>query len=155
MKLRISNRERIRSVTPDSINRMIDREIENNIRKYTYQGSYEIGERIGELEREWDIERVLQIGASSASFVGIGLSFRNRNWLIVPAVITSFLVMQALKGWAPPIPILRRFGFRTKQEIECEIFAMKHLRGDFTEFEKVAKRDADIAIKEAMATVNT
>jgi hypothetical protein len=154
MKLQLSNKEKIRSVTDPSVNRKIDREIEESIRRYTYQGSQEISQRIDELEKEWDVERVLQIGASSAALVGIGLSFQNRKWIIFPSVILSFLIMQALKGWAPPIPILRRLGFRTKQEIECELFAMKHLRGDFTEFEKAGKRDAELTIKEAMIAVS-
>jgi hypothetical protein len=154
MKLQLSNKDKIRSVTSNVINRRIDREIERNIRKYTYQGSEEISQRIEELKMEWDVERVLQIGAASAAFIGIGLSFQNRKWIVFPSLVLSFLVMQALKGWAPPIPILRRLGFRTKQEIECELFAMKHLRGDFIQFEKGGKRDADITIKEAMIAVN-
>jgi hypothetical protein len=154
MRLQLSSREKIRSVTLPAVNRRIDREIEENIRRYTYQGSEEISQRIRELEMEWDVERVLQMGAASMALVGLGLSFRNRNWIIYPAAILSFLVMQALKGWAPPIPILRRLGFRTKQEIECELFAMKHLRGDFTEFEKAGKRNADFTIKEAMIAVD-
>jgi hypothetical protein len=150
MKFQLSNKERIRAVTDPAVNRSIDRAIEENIRKYTYQGSKEISQRIEELEKEWDVERVLQIGAASAALLGIGFSFNNRKWFILPTLALSFLVINSLKGWAPPIPLLRRLGFRTKQEIDSEIFAMKHLRGDFTEFEKAGKRDAELTIKEAM-----
>jgi hypothetical protein len=41
------------------------------------------------------------------------------------------LLQHAVQGWCPPIPILRRLGFRTADEINRERYALKALRGDF------------------------
>jgi hypothetical protein len=31
---------------------------------------------------------------------------------ILPALVTAFLFQHAVQGWCPPVPILRRLGFR-------------------------------------------
>lgn len=153
MKLHLTNKERIRSVTNPRINARIDKKIEENIRKYAYQGEYEISQRIKELEEEWDIERVLQLNSASLATAGIFLSFKNKNWLFFSGTILSFMILQAINGYSPLIPLLRTAGIRTKQEIECEIFAMKFLKGDFNYIASERKRDADTAIKETLVAV--
>ena len=155
MKLRLTNKESIRSVTDPNINALIDKKIEENIRRYTYAGNYEISQRIDELENEWDIERVLQLNIVSAAIFGITFSLKNKKWLFLSATVLTFLIFHAVKGWSPPVLILRKMGLRSRQEIECELYAMKILRGDFTEFQPRGKRNADIAIKEAMIAVDT
>jgi hypothetical protein len=55
------------------------------------------------------------------------------KWLILPIIASTFLLQYAIQGWCPPIYLLRRFGFRTRQEINLEIYALKALRGDFDE----------------------
>jgi hypothetical protein len=47
----------------------------------------------------------------------------------------GFLIQQALRGDCPPYQLLRRLGFRTRQEIERERYALKALRGDFDRIE--------------------
>jgi hypothetical protein len=44
---------------------------------------------------------------------------------------TAFLFQHAVQGWCPPVPILRRLGYRTAREIDDERAALKALRGDF------------------------
>jgi hypothetical protein len=84
------------------------------------------------LEREWDIERVLQLMASSFSLTGIFLSgVRDKRWIVLPAVVLSFLFLHAVQGWCPPVPVLRRLGVRTREEIDRERHALKVLVGDF------------------------
>jgi len=39
--------------------------------------------------------------------------------------VTAFLLQHAIQGWCPPIPILRRFGFRTADEINRERYALR------------------------------
>jgi len=56
---------------------------------------------------------------------------RSRCWLIVPAVVTSFLPQHAVQGWCPPLPVFRGLGLRTRREINREKYALKALRGDF------------------------
>jgi hypothetical protein len=55
----------------------------------------------------------------------------DKRWLTLPALVTAFLFQHAVQGWCPPLPILRRLGFRTSREIETERYALKALRGDF------------------------
>jgi hypothetical protein len=42
----------------------------------------------------------------------------DRRWLTLPALVTAFLFQHVIQGWCPPVPILRRLGFRTAHEIE-------------------------------------
>lgn len=92
-----------------------------------------IDSRLRELDREWDIERVLEINASLLTLTSVVLGrFVNRKWLYLSMGVTGFLAQHALQGWCPPLPILRRLGIRTCQEIEQERYALKMIRGDTT-----------------------
>lgn len=153
MKLHLPSRDKLRASSDPHINWEIDRKIEENIRKYTYQGSYEISERIKELEQEWDITRILQLNAATMALAGIGLSLRNRGWLLLSGTVLAALAYFSIKGWGFSVNLFRKMGYRTRQEIDCELHAMKFLRGDFTEFQAPGRRDADLAIKEAMIAV--
>ena len=127
-----SDMERVRANTPAEINWRIDRQIEDSVRRYASEPKAVILRRIWELEREWDIERVLQLMASSFSLTGIFLSgVRDKRWIVLPAVVLSFLFLHAVQGWCPPVPVLRRLGVRTREEIDRERYALKVLVGDF------------------------
>lgn len=91
-----------------------------------------IGQRLKELDREWDLERALEANASVLAFTGtlLGASV-DRRWLALPMGVTAFLFQHAIQGWCPPLPILRRLGIRTSSEIAAERYALKALRGDF------------------------
>lgn len=85
-------------------------------------------DRIGELDREWDIERVLEVNASSLALTGLVLGATvDKKWLTLPAVVLPFLLQHALQGWCPPLPLLRRLGLRTQGEIDREKYALKEL----------------------------
>lgn len=49
----------------------------------------------------------------------------DRRWLALLAVVTAFLFQHAVQGCCPPLPILRRLGFRTAEEIGQEGCALK------------------------------
>lgn len=124
--------DHVRDHTRRSINAMIDRETEANIRHWSGQSRDAIDARITELEHEWDIERFLEMTASSLAFSGViaGLAGR-RKALLLPAIVLPFLFQHAIHGWCPPLPIFRSFGIRTRKEIDREKYALKVLRGDF------------------------
>ena len=61
----------------------------------------------------------------------LGLSLRSSRWLLLSGLVPAFLLQHAVQGWCPPIAVLRRFGFRTRGEIDAERTALKALRGDF------------------------
>ena len=93
-----------------------------------------IEERLGELDREWDIERVLEVNGSVLAGAGIALGARgSRWWLLLPGAGVSFCLQHALQGWCPPLPLFRRLGLRTQREIDDERTALKALRGDFAD----------------------
>jgi hypothetical protein len=118
--------ERVRANTAREVNDTIDSRIEENIQFYKNRGADSIPQRLYELEREWDIERVLEMMASSISLTGLVLGgTKNRRWFILPTVVLSFLLVHAVQGWCPPLPILRRLGFRTREEIDRERYALK------------------------------
>lgn len=124
--------ERVRENTSIEKNRKIDAEMLDNIRSYSNSTSEEISARIRKLDKEWDIERVLEINMSTLSIIGILLAvFVNIYWLILPSIVLLFFIQHALQGWCPPIPIFRYYKKRTRPEIDREKYALKALRGDF------------------------
>ena len=149
----MANADRVRANTAEEINRRIDREIEIRVREYSQQTENEITRRINELEREWDIERLLETNASALAFTGLVLGMtRNRKWLIVPSVVLPFLLQHAIQGWCPPVPIFRRLGVRTRDEINREKYALKALRGDFEEIDSMRRpEEAEDALEAVKA----
>jgi hypothetical protein len=124
--------DRVRANTVPEVNQRIDEQIERNIRHYSGQTKEEIYRRIRELDQEWDFERVLETMASSVSLTGVVLgSLVDRRWYLLPTAVLSFLLLHAIQGWCPPLPMLRGLGIRTREEIARERYALKALAGDF------------------------
>ena len=120
-----------RSSSPEQ-NQKIDQEIKENLKSYTGSDYEVIDERISELDKEWDIERTLQLNAATLAITGTVLGLMvDKRWLAMPIIVTGFFVQHAIQGWCPPLPIFRKLGFRTRAEIDKEKFALKAVRGDF------------------------
>jgi hypothetical protein len=110
------------------------------VARFATASQFEIDQRLAELDREWDIERTIEANASTIALAGLGLgALVDRRFYALPVVVASFLLMHALQGWCPPVPLLRRLGFRTQPEIGEERYALKALRGDFDGPPTVAK----------------
>jgi hypothetical protein len=123
--------ERVLVNTSDEINQRIARETNRRVNFYA-SNPIGIERRLRELDEEWDIERVLEANAASVAFAGTMLAATvHKRWLMLPVLVTGFLFQHAIQGWCPPVPILRRLGYRTPREIETERIALKALRGDF------------------------
>jgi hypothetical protein len=147
--------DRVRSHTSPEINHSIDRNMEKNVSQYATLGGAEITRRIEELDREWDIERWLEMNASALSFIGVILAaVHSKIWLILPGIVLSFLFLHAIQGWCPPVPLLRRFGVRTRKEIDCEKYALKVLRGDFKVFSQQEVSGASLRSEEILMAMN-
>jgi hypothetical protein len=124
--------DRVRANTNDELNTRLDHETEARIRTYAARSPEAITRRIEELEREWDMERLLEMNASTLAFVGLALGATvNKRFLLIPAIVLPFLFQHAVQGWCPPVPVFRRLGVRTREEIDAEKYALKALRGDF------------------------
>jgi hypothetical protein len=122
---------RVRRNTPDSINRKIDRNLIRNIDKYRDSNDNEITRRLEELRKEWDVEKTLEVNASALALTGVVLgALVSKKWLLLPVIVTTFLLQHGLQGWCPPLPLFRAMGIRTRQEIDEETYALKILRGD-------------------------
>lgn len=146
--------DRVRENTSAEVNRQLDREMQNRVRYYAGCDAAEISGRIEELEREWDMERLLETNASILALSGVALAaLHSKKWLIVPGVVTSFLFQHAVQGWCPPVPVFRRLGVRTRKEIEREKYALKVLRGDFEPVQNDAAKDNFQRAEEALAAV--
>ncbi|MEZ0263790.1 MAG: hypothetical protein ACAI43_03605 [Phycisphaerae bacterium] len=92
----------------------------------------QIDRRLRELDAEWDVERALETGSSTLTLTGLVLgTVASRKWLLLSLAVQGFFMQHALQGWCPPLPVLRRLGFRTQYEIERERYALKAIRGDF------------------------
>jgi hypothetical protein len=91
----------------------------------------EIPERLKKLDREWDVERTLAAMSSGLTLLGLVLGARGRKRaLTLPMIVQGFYMQHTLQGWCPPLPFLRRLGFRTATEIEREKCALKDLLRD-------------------------
>ena len=118
--------DRVRRSTAVALNEQIDRQTEANIERYSTMEHSAILHRLEALDREWDVERVLEVNASTLALSGLVLGLTvNRIWFALPGVVLPFLLQHGLQGWCPPLPILRRLGVRTRGEIDQEKYALK------------------------------
>lgn len=123
--------DRVRENTPERDNAAIDQETLLNIEFYGSLSHRDITRRLEELRNEWDIEKLLEVNAAALSLTGLVLGkLVNRSWLILPGIVASFLLQHGIQGWCPPVSLFRAMGFRTRQEISEEVYALKVLRGD-------------------------
>lgn len=142
--------DRVRANTSEEINRQFDRELEARVRAYEQRSPAEITRRIDELDREWDMERLLETNASAIAFTGLMLGVtHSKKWLLVPGIVLPFLFQHAVQGWCPPVPIFRRLGVRTRKEIDREKYALKALRGDFEKSDSVPRAEKTLAAVKA------
>ena len=119
---------RVTSNTDPEINADIRRRMEARVAGLRSAGSAAIEARLRELDREWDIERCLETGAASLTLLGslLGIA-RSRAWMLLPAGVAAFLLQHAVQGWCPPLPVFRRLGVRTADEINEEREKLKRL----------------------------
>lgn len=145
-----STAERVIVNTAESINERIRNRTEESIRRCVRAGPSAINRRLEELEREWDIERAIEANASALALTGVLLGFgADRRFFAVPGIVAAFLLQHAIQGWCPPVPVLRRIGFRTSDEIGQERYALKAARGDFANVSVTSMADDDDIVTEA------
>ncbi|MFC5314244.1 MULTISPECIES: DUF2892 domain-containing protein [Azospirillum] len=147
---------RVENATSADLNRRFAAEIEESLRHHA-EHPEAIDQRLDELDHEWDIERTLEANAATLALTGTVLgAFVVRRFLILPAVVTGFLLQHALQGWCPPVPVFRRLGVRTTAEIDRERYALKALRGDFRRLDTTSpnttpRQRAEAALDAAVA----
>lgn len=124
--------ERVVRHTPEAANRRIQNLTQCSIDYYRNHPD-QIERRLKELDQEWDIERALEINASSLIFGGslLGLIV-SKKFLLLPLAVSGFLLQHASQGWCPPLGMFRRLGYRTTAEIEAERHALQNHSGKGT-----------------------
>jgi hypothetical protein len=145
--------DRVTANTSDDVNEQIRQQVDENVDFFASHPEW-IEDRLRELDAEWDVERMLEMMAPTLTLTALTLSVTtSRKFLVIPFVVQAFLLMHAVQGWCPPLPVLRRLGFRTQAEIDRERYALKALRGDFVEIESPLGTKADRRAKEALLAV--
>jgi len=120
--------------TDPPINAEIRNQTIRNINILKNANETDLTDRIRSLNSEWDTERVLEVNAAIlillSSYLGIKSS---RLWFLLTGTVGIFVLQHALQGWCPPLPIIRKWGVRTEDEINSERIVLKLIRGDFKE----------------------
>lgn len=125
---------RVNENTDFAVNQRIIENTRLKVEKMRLADRGTINRRLLELDYEWDTERVLELSASTLMlYASIMAMFGRRRCLVLGTLVGSSLLMHALQGWCPPLPIIRRMGVRTAAEIHEEKTALRRLRGDFSE----------------------
>jgi hypothetical protein len=119
----IAEHDRVRDHTDAGVLLELDQETDQRVRAVIAQGPLAITRRLSELEREWDVERVLEVNASTLAGAGVVLG-----------TVMGFLLQHGIQGWCPPLAVFRRLGVRTRSEIEAERMALLAARGDLSRF---------------------
>ncbi|HML35917.1 MAG TPA: DUF2892 domain-containing protein [Bacillota bacterium] len=127
--------DKIRTYTKDSLASMQDADEE------------ELSRRIQTLNAEWDTERFMEAEAAvcimGCSLLGIS---RNKFWSFLTLISGIALLQYALLGWCPAMPVKRKLGLRTAEEINQEKIVLKMLRKDF---DHIKTKDAGALLKAA------
>jgi hypothetical protein len=91
-----------------------------------------VNQRLHMLNGEWDMERVLEAGASAFTVAGTILGFaRGEKWFLLSGAAGGLLLMRVMKGRCLPVSLIRRLGVRTGSEIANERIVLKMMRKDF------------------------
>ena len=144
--------DRVRRYTSSQQLRKIDSTMERRVRLYADRSPEEIAARIAELRREWSIERYLQINVAAVGLGTTALALtHNRKWGLATCAALGFFLCHSIEGFDPMLPILRRYGVRSRAEIDREIYALKVLRGDFDDVTQA--RDEEEQVEAALAAV--
>lgn len=123
---------RVATNTASAVNRDIQLRTVRDIQRHGDENRADIGRRLLELQREWDVERAIETEAPLMILAGVALSaFVDRRFAALSSFAASMLLLHNLQGWYPLLPLLRRAGMRTSREIADEAYALKVRRGDF------------------------
>ena len=119
--------------TVEEAERVNRRRVEQNV-AFFRANPQGIEARIDELAQEWDVDRVLNVAAAAGSLAGVWFSLtRGRLWLVLPLALSAGALHHALTAQSPAVDLVRRLGFRTREEIEEEMMSLFALENRGTE----------------------
>lgn len=126
--------DRVRANTWVTVNDRLDMQAQLRMHEASASASIdELTRRITQVDYEWDFDRTVETEASLMGLLGLGLGIVvDKRFLMIPAFVSTMLVLHATHGWYPLLPLFRRMGVRTQDEIDRERYGLKAIRGDFT-----------------------
>jgi len=140
---------RVEAHTRSGLAEKINEQTRSNVSHYSDLGKGAIEVRLKQIGQEWDVERTLQTNFAIVNMVGVLLAgFVDRRWALFSAAASAFMLQHALQGWCPPLGFVRAAGKRTGRERDVERFALKAVRGDFSEidFDSTSRERAEAAL---------
>ncbi|HEY1954615.1 MAG TPA: hypothetical protein VGH28_03370 [Polyangiaceae bacterium] len=122
--LQLRSRDRVRKRGSKKIAARLDAELERRLERAADDPLW-ARKRLHHLDREWDIDRAILVPFAFMGAAALILARRGKRLYRVPlGAQIGAMVAYATIGWCPPAAILRRLGFRTRQEIEAERLGM-------------------------------
>lgn len=139
--------DRVRANTWPPVNEWLDSQAQLRLREATASASSdELTRRITWLDHEWDFDRTLETEAALTGLIGLALGTAlDKRFLALPGVVATMLLLHATHGWYPLLPLFRRMGVRSQDEIDRERYGLKAIRGDFTAIPRAASSAAERA----------
>ncbi|MDQ9172371.1 hypothetical protein Q8A64_18345 [Oxalobacteraceae bacterium R-40] len=123
--------QRVEINTSPALNQQFDNQLQENLSCYLDADHATIDRRLAELDREWNVERFIETEAPLMIGLGIALGLtRSRKWFGLSAMAAGMVILHGVQGWYPLLPVFRRLGVRSQNEIEEERAALRVLRGD-------------------------
>src|SRR5204862_1017637 len=108
----------IRKHSPDHVNQAIDRETQARLADVG-DVPHAIRQRLWRLDREWHLDRALLavfsvVGGITAhgAFAAVRRGHKLSGWRLLFWTQMGFLMHHAIRGWCPPVSVLRRLGVR-------------------------------------------
>ena len=123
--------DRVRTHTAEDVLRRIDAQTTAHLEHYASAAPEVVNRRLDELDREWDTDRAIELEASLMGLFGLALGALRPALLTLPIFVGSAVLLHALTGRYPLLPLFRHMGLRTAREINRERYRIKGLTRRF------------------------
>jgi hypothetical protein len=127
--------ERVEKNTSSALHSQFEEELRENISMYMKADRRDIDRRLEALDKEWNIERMIELEAPVMIGLGalLGLT-HNRKWFGLSLFAASMVIVHNTQGWYPLLRVFQRLGFRSQRYIEDERNALRVLRKDHHQY---------------------
>jgi hypothetical protein len=128
---------RVDAHTSPSMRKHLQQRLVANVRRFVNADRHQIDQRMKELDKEWSVERVIEVEASAMIGLGATLGLlHNRKWFALSGLATSMVVLHNTRGSYPLLPVFQRLGFRSQKDILDERNALKVLNKEHERYSR-------------------
>lgn len=104
--------------TKENSQQKINSCILSNVADAAHMSTKEIEEHIKKLDVEWDIDKYREASDATVILLSTVLGYKVcKKWFLLSALTACCMLQHATLNWSPSMPILRKMGIRTKDEI--------------------------------------